>query len=87
MISISFQGNIYTFNNSKAGDFPDGPVVDSILPTQGAWVWSLVRELRTHMPCSMGKKRKEKKKSKALVVEIIQREGSQMEGGVWKEVK
>ena len=29
---------------------PGGPVADSTLPVQGAWVWSLVRELRFHCP-------------------------------------
>ena len=27
-----------------AGDFPGGPVAKTLLPMQGAWVWSLVRE-------------------------------------------
>ena len=26
-------------------DFPGGPEADSVLPKQGVWVWSLVREL------------------------------------------
>ena len=32
-------------------DFPGGPVADSTLPIQGAWVWFLVREL-DHMYCN-----------------------------------
>ena len=31
-----------------------------MLPLQGAWVRSLVRELRSHMPCGMAKKKKKK---------------------------
>ena len=31
--------------------FPGGPVIKIHLPTQGMWVWFLVRELRSHMPC------------------------------------
>ena len=31
------------------GEFPGGPVVNTLLPMQGAWGWSLVRELRAHM--------------------------------------
>ena len=33
------------------------PVIESTLPLQQAWVWSLVGELRSHMPCRK-KKRK-----------------------------
>ena len=33
---------------SRAGDFPGGPAVKSVL--QGTWVRSLVRELRSYMP-------------------------------------
>ena len=29
-------------------DFPDGPWLRICLPMQGMWVWSLVRELRSH---------------------------------------
>ena len=43
---------------------------DSMLPLQGAWVQPLVRELRSHMPCSMVKKftntKKERKKEKKM---------------------
>ena len=38
-----------------AWDFPGDPV-DSNLPKQGAWVQSLVGELRSHMPCGVTKK-------------------------------
>ena len=34
----------------------------SALPMQGAWVWSLVRELRSHVLCNAAKKKKEKLK-------------------------
>ena len=30
-------------------DFPGGPVFKTLLPTQGVWVRSLARELRSHM--------------------------------------
>ena len=33
-------------------DFPDGPVVENLLLVQGAWVQSLVREVRYQMPWS-----------------------------------
>jgi len=36
---------------ANAGDFPDGPVVKTVLPVQGAWVHFLVVEIRSHMPC------------------------------------
>ena len=32
-------------------DFPGGPVVQTVLLLQRAWVRSLVRELRSHTPC------------------------------------
>ena len=31
---------------------------DSMIPLQGAWVWSLVGELRSHMLCGVAKKKK-----------------------------
>ena len=37
-------------------------VEDSVLPLQGTQVWSLVRELRFHMPCSAVKTKFKKKK-------------------------
>ena len=45
-------------------DFPDGPVVKAALPMQGAWVWPLIRELRSHMLHAMAKKKKKNKKKK-----------------------
>ena len=42
------------------GDFPGGPVVKTLLPEQGAWVQSLVRELSSCMLCSKKKKAKKK---------------------------
>ena len=42
-------------------DFPDSPVVKTVeLPMRGAQVWSLVRELRSHMLCGVAKKLKTK---------------------------
>ena len=37
-------------------DFPGSQVVKTVLPVQGIWVQSLVRELRSHMPRSKAKK-------------------------------
>ena len=33
----------------------------SVLPGQGAWVRTLVGEVRSHMPCGMAKKKRKKK--------------------------
>ena len=41
-------------------DFPDGPVVKSVLLMQGARVWSLIWELRSYMPWYVAKKFKKK---------------------------
>ena len=46
------------------GDFPGGPVVESSLPMQWAWVRSLVGELRSHMLWGMAKKKKKKKRDR-----------------------
>ena len=32
------------------GDFPDSPVVETLISNAGVQFWSLVRELRSHMP-------------------------------------
>ena len=37
---------------------------------QGAQVHSLVRELRSHMPCGMAKKNKKKKKLKEKMLDL-----------------
>ena len=37
-------------------DFPGGPVVKTVLPSQGAWVGSLFRELQSCMPAYHGQK-------------------------------
>ena len=39
-------------------EFPNGPVVDSVMPMQGAWVW--LPGQGTKMPCApqSGKKKK-----------------------------
>ena len=43
------------------GEFPGGPVVKTLLlPMHGAWVQSLVRELRSYIP--HGKKQTQKQK-------------------------
>ena len=41
-------------------DFPSGPVVKTVLPLQGAWLQSLVQELRFHMLQCSQKKKKQK---------------------------
>ena len=46
------------FVTLRPRDFPGGPMVDSVLPLQGAWVQSLVRELRSHIPCDTAKNNK-----------------------------
>ena len=43
-------------------DFPGGPVVDSMLPLQGAQVWTLVEELRILHPRWQWPKKKKAKK-------------------------
>ena len=48
------------------GDFPGGPVVETVLPMQGAEVQSLVRELTSHMPWYAAKKVLKKKKKNSL---------------------
>ena len=43
-------------------DFPGGPGIKTPWSScRGAWVWSLVRELRSHMPHGTAKKKKKKK--------------------------
>ena len=44
-------------------DFPDGPVVKTLLPLQGARVQSLDRELRSHKPHGTAKKKKGRKRN------------------------
>ena len=36
--------------NRQRRDFPSGPWLRIFLPVQWTWVWSLVQELRSHMP-------------------------------------
>ena len=43
----------FSCHREKQKDLPGGPVV----PMQGAWVPSLVRDLRSHMLCNMGKEK------------------------------
>ena len=42
-------------NNAYFREFPEGPVVNTLLSVQWAWVWSLIGELRSHMLCGMAK--------------------------------
>ena len=51
MYDLTYMWKLKTFVDGW--DFPGGPVVDCMLPMQGAWVRSLVGELRSHMPCGM----------------------------------
>ena len=39
-LSVEFSGPEY-----RSGDFPGGPVAKTLLPMQGAWIQSLIREL------------------------------------------
>ena len=39
-------------------NFPGGPMVKTVPPLQGAWVWPLVGELRSHMLHGWPKKKK-----------------------------
>ena len=41
---------------SGSWDFPDSPLVKTVLPIKGTWVQSLVGELRSHMLCGTSKK-------------------------------
>ena len=50
-------------------DFPSGPVVKTVLPLQGAWLQSLVQELRFHMlQCSQKKKKKKRNIREKVIV-------------------
>lgn len=42
--------------NNELGDFFGSPVVDSAVSLQGAWIWFLVGELRSHIPYRGAKK-------------------------------
>ena len=48
--------------------FPGGPVLGCLVPTAGATVQSLVRELRSYMLCGSAKKKKKKEKEKNLII-------------------
>lgn len=43
------------------GGFPVSPAIKTVLPVQGAWVRSLLRELRSHMPQDKAKRLKKKR--------------------------
>ena len=49
---------IWKYNNFR--DFPGSPVVKTALSMQEAWVWSLVRDLRSHKLCGVAKKQTKK---------------------------
>ena len=53
-------------HNSKTEprEFPGSPVVDSMLPVQGPWVLSLIRELKSHMLHGRENKIEKKKERK-----------------------
>ena len=48
-LGVSHSGNAHQ-------GLPGGPVVRAVPALQGASVWSLAGELRSHMPCGMAKK-------------------------------
>ena len=48
---------------------PGGPVIDSMLPMQGAWVQSLVGELRSHIPHATQHCQK-KEKMVVLIIDV-----------------
>ena len=47
----------FTFKLSRLGMSLGGPVVNTVLPLQGAWIQSLVGELRSHQLRGTGKKK------------------------------
>ena len=62
--------NNWCFKERKAGDFPGGPVVKTVLTMQEVQVWSLVKELRSHMlhsAAKIEKKKKERKNKKSKI--------------------
>ena len=63
LCSIKFKHNkwerICNYRNENQTDFLAGPVVNTFcFPMQGMWIWSLLRELRSHMSCGQKKKKK-----------------------------
>ena len=52
-VYIFYRWNL-TFNGN--GDFLGSPVVKSLFPLLGRWVWSLVRKERSHMPPGVANK-------------------------------
>ena len=44
-----------TVVDTQVGGRPGGPVVKTALPLEGAWIQSLVWELRSHMPGGVAK--------------------------------
>ena len=46
-------------HTSIQNKFGTSLAVRTLLPLQGAWVLSLIRELRSHMPCGVAKKKKD----------------------------
>ena len=49
---------IHSLLNDMKWNFPGGPTVKTVPPLQGAWVWPLVEELRSHMLHGWPKKKK-----------------------------
>lgn len=65
------------------GDIPGGPVVESLLPMQRAWVPFLIGELRPHMAHGVAKKKKKKKSQKASnVLCLVEGMGSRQLVGI-----
>ena len=51
---VSTPGHAGDPKSLTRGDFPGGPVIRTLLPLLGVRVQSLVRELRSCIPCSYG---------------------------------
>ena len=61
---------------------PGGPVVKARLPTKGARIQSLVRELRSYVPHGMTKKKKKRMQSKETPYELLF--GVEVDATLWK---
>lgn len=69
----------HTFNLKQAiGDLPGCPVGRTLLPLQGVWVLSLVREIRSHTPHKTAKIKKKKQ---------VIKQGSYATYEIWREIK
>ena len=53
ILFLNFRELVVDTEKIKTEDFPGSSVVDSGLPMQAVWVWSLVGELRSYMACCL----------------------------------